>query len=194
VIEQAADAVPLAKALLAGGLGVAEITFRTAAASEALSRIRDEVPNMLLGAGTVLTQSHLLAARDAGAQFIVTPGFNPAIVEASQSAGLPIVPGVNNPTGVEQAMSLGLKTVKFFPAEPSGGVPFIKALSGPYPEIRFVPTGGIGPGNLANYLALQAVVACGGSWMVDTKLVRDGRFDEITRLTAEAVALAGSAR
>ena len=118
VIEQAADAVPLAKALLAGGLGVAEITFRTAA-SEALSRIRDEVPNMLLGAGTVLTQSHLLAAREAGAQFIVTPGFNPAIVEASQSAGLPIVPGINNPTGVEQAMALGLKTVKFFPSEPS---------------------------------------------------------------------------
>lgn len=189
VLERPEDAVPLAKALLEGGLAVAEVTFRTAAAAEAISRIRKGVPDMLVGAGTVLTKEQLSDAGAAGAQFIVTPGFNPAIVEAAQAAGLPIVPGVNNPTGVEQAMAVGLKAVKFFPAEPSGGVPFIKALSGPYPDMRFVPTGGVAPANLASYLALPAVLACGGSWMVDAKLIRDRNFDEITRLTAEAVAL-----
>lgn len=190
VLERAEDAVPLARALMEGGLPVAEVTFRTAAAAESLRRIRLEVPDMLLGAGTVLTGEQLDLAKASGAQFIVTPGFNPAIVAAAQALGLPIVPGINNPTGIEQAMSFGLEAVKFFPAEPSGGVPFLKALAGPYPAMRFVPTGGIGPANLANYLALPAVLACGGSWMVDAKLVREGRFDEISRLTAEAVGLA----
>ncbi|WP_346657274.1 bifunctional 4-hydroxy-2-oxoglutarate aldolase/2-dehydro-3-deoxy-phosphogluconate aldolase [Rhizobium herbae] len=190
VLERAEDAVPLAHALLKGGLAVAEVTFRTAAAAEAISRIRKDAPDMLVGAGTVLTREQLADAGAAGAQFVVTPGFNPLIVEAAQAAGLPIVPGVNNPTGVEQAMSYGLETVKFFPAEPSGGIPFIKALTGPYPGMRFVPTGGIGPGNLASYLAVPAVLACGGSWMVDAKLIRDGNFEEVSRLTAEAVALA----
>ncbi|MBD9625031.1 bifunctional 4-hydroxy-2-oxoglutarate aldolase/2-dehydro-3-deoxy-phosphogluconate aldolase [Ensifer sp. ENS06] len=189
VLERAQDAVPLARALLEGGLPVAEVTFRTDEAAEAISRIRKDVPGMLVGAGTVLTKAQLADASAAGAQFIVTPGFNPAIVEAAQAAGLSIVPGVNNPTGVEQAMAAGLEVVKFFPAEPSGGVPFIKALTGPYPGMRFVPTGGIGPDNLASYLALPAVMACGGSWMVDAKLIRDGKFEEISRLTAEAVAL-----
>ncbi len=189
VLERAEDAVPLARALLEGGLAVAEVTFRTAAAAEAISRIRKDAPDMLVGAGTVLTREQLADAGAAGAQFVVTPGLNPAIVEAAQVAGLPIVPGVNNPTGVEQAMSYGLETVKFFPAEPSGGISFIKALTGPYPGMRFVPTGGIGPGNLGSYLAVPAVLACGGSWMVDAKLIRDGNFEEISRLTAEAVAL-----
>jgi 2-dehydro-3-deoxyphosphogluconate aldolase/(4S)-4-hydroxy-2-oxoglutarate aldolase len=189
VVEDADQSVPLAKALAAGGLPVAEITFRTAAAAEVIRRIRDEVPEMLVGAGTVLTAQQVREARLAGAAFLVTPGFNPATVDAAAAEGMPIVPGINNPTGVEQAMAHGLDTVKFFPAEASGGVAFLKALMGPYAGMKFVPTGGIGPGNLSSWLALPAVLACGGSWMVDPVLVRAGRFDEITRLTAEAVAL-----
>jgi 2-dehydro-3-deoxyphosphogluconate aldolase/(4S)-4-hydroxy-2-oxoglutarate aldolase len=193
VLERAEDAVPLAKALLSGGLPVAEVTFRTAAAAESIRRIRAEVPGMLVGAGTVLNEAQLADAVEAGAEFIVTPGFNPVVVAAAQRAGVAIVPGINNPTGVEQAMSRGLAAVKFFPAEPTGGVAFLKALSGPYAGMRFVPTGGIGPKNLASYLALPSVLACGGSWMVDADLIRKGRFDEIARLTAEAVALARAA-
>jgi 2-dehydro-3-deoxyphosphogluconate aldolase/(4S)-4-hydroxy-2-oxoglutarate aldolase len=190
VLDDGAQAVPLALALLAGGLPVAEVTFRTSAAGEAIRRIAAEVPGVLVGAGTVLTPDQVRAARAAGARFLVTPGFNPAVVQAAIDEGLPIVPGINNPSGVEQAMAAGLSTVKFFPAEPSGGVAFLKALTGPYPDMRFVPTGGIGPGNLRSYLALPAVLACGGSWMVEASLVRARRFDEVTRLTAEAVALA----
>lgn len=193
VVDEVSQAVPLAKALVAGGLPVAEVTFRTAAAAEAMRRMVDEVPGLLVGAGTVLSADNVRSARQAGARFLVSPGFNPAVVAAAQDAGLPIVPGVNNPTGVEQAMSFGLDAVKFFPAEPSGGVLFLKALAGPYGGMRYVPTGGIGPSNLKDYLALPAVLACGGSWMVDPKLVREGRFDEIERLTAEAVTLARSA-
>lgn len=192
VLESADHAVPLAKALVAGGLPVAEVTFRTAAAAESIRRIAAEVPDMLLGAGTVLTETNVEQAATAGAGFLVTPGFNPAVVAAAKAAGLPVVPGINNPTGVEQAMSFDLSIVKFFPAEATGGVPFLKALMGPYGGMRFVPTGGIGPKNLASYLALKAVLACGGSWMVEPALVREGRFDEITRLTAEAVALSRS--
>ncbi len=193
VVDEAAQAVPLARALVAGGLPVAEVTFRTAVAAEAIRRISAEVPGILLGAGTVLSVDQVMAAKAAGASFLVTPGFSPAVVEAALAEDLPIVPGINNPTGVEQAMSYGLTAVKFFPAEPTGGVPFLKALTGPYGGMRFVPTGGIGPKNLASYLALPAVLACGGSWMVDPSLIRAGRFDEIARLTAEAVALAKSA-
>ena len=176
-----------------GGLPVAEVTFRTAAAAESIKRIAEEVPDLLLGAGTVLNERQLEAAARAGARFIVTPGFNPAVVAAAKTGGLPIIPGINNPTGVEQAMSHDLSIVKFFPAEATGGVAFLKALTGPYGDMRFVPTGGIGPKNIGSYLALKAVLACGGSWMVEQALVRAGRFDEITRLTAEAVALARSA-
>jgi 2-dehydro-3-deoxyphosphogluconate aldolase/(4S)-4-hydroxy-2-oxoglutarate aldolase len=192
VVDEAADAVPLARALVSGGLPVAEVTFRTEAAAEAIRRIAAEVPDALLGAGTVLTPQQVKAAKAAGARFLVTPGYNPAVVQAAADEGLPIVPGVNNPTGVEQAMAAGLSAVKFFPAEPTGGVPFLKALMGPYGGMRFIPTGGIGPKNLRDYLALKAVLACGGSWMVDPALVRAGRFDEVQRLTAEAVALANS--
>ena len=183
-------ALPLARALLAGGLPVAEITFRSAAAAESIRVLRERVPEMLVGAGTVLGIEQVDLAVRAGSQFAVTPGFNPAIVEACLERGLPILPGVNNPTGVEQAMGFGLEAVKFFPAEASGGVPFLKALSGPYPSIRFLPTGGIGPTNLGNYLALPNVLACGGSWLVSPALVRASRFDEIARLAGEAVALA----
>lgn len=192
VVDEAAQAVPLARALVAGGLPVAEVTFRTDAAAEAIRRIVAEVPDALVGAGTVLTGDQVRAAKAAGASFLVTPGFNPAIVAAAAEVGLPIVPGVNNPTGVEQAMAAGLSAVKFFPAEPTGGVPFLKALMGPYRTMRFVPTGGIGPKNLRDYLALPAVLACGGSWMVEPALIRAGRFDEVQRMTAEAVALAKS--
>ena len=192
VLDDPADAVPLARALVEGGLPVAEVTFRTDAAAESIRRMAAEVPEALLGAGTVLTPAQVAAARAAGASFLVTPGFNPAVVAAAAEAGLPIVPGVNNPTGVEQAMAAGLSAVKFFPAEPTGGVPFLKALTGPYGAMRFIPTGGIGPKNLRDYLALPAVLACGGSWMVDPALVRARRFDEVRRLTAEAVALATS--
>ena len=183
-------ALPLARALLAGGLPVAEITFRSAAAAESIRILRERVPEMLVGAGTVLGIEQVDLAVRAGSQFAVTPGFNPAVVEACLERGLPILPGINNPTGVEQAMGFGLGAVKFFPAEASGGVPFLKALSGPYPSIRFLPTGGIGPTNLGNYLALPNVLACGGSWLVSPALVRASRFDEITRLAGEAVALA----
>ncbi len=193
VLDESSQALPLARALIAGGLPVAEVTFRTAAAGEAIRRIAADVPEMLLGAGTVLSAENVKAAKDAGASFLVTPGFNPAVVQAAFDAGLPIVPGINNPTGVEQAMSFGLGAVKFFPAEASGGVAFLKALSGPYPGMRYVPTGGIGPKNLSSYLELPAVLACGGSWMVEPKLVREGQYEAITRLAAEAVALAGSA-
>lgn len=192
VVDEAAQAVPLARALVAGGLPVAEVTFRTDAAAEAIRRIVAEVPDALVGAGTVLTGDQVRAAKAAGASFLVTPGFNPAIVAAAAEVGLTIVPGVNNPTGVEQAMAAGLSAVKFFPAEPTGGVPFLKALMGPYRTMRFVPTGGIGPKNLRDYLALPAVLACGGSWMVEPALIRAGRFDEVQRMTAEAVALAKS--
>ena len=189
VIDEASDAVPLAKALLAGGLPVMEITFRTDAASEAIRRIVDEVPEVLVGAGTVLTVDQVRAAKAAGATFLVTPGFNPAVVAAAADEGLPIVPGVNNPTGVEQAMAAGLSVVKFFPAEPTGGVRFLKALMGPYKSMRFIPTGGIGPKNLPDYIALSGVIACGGSWMVEPSLVRAGRFEDVQRMTAEALAL-----
>jgi 2-dehydro-3-deoxyphosphogluconate aldolase/(4S)-4-hydroxy-2-oxoglutarate aldolase len=192
VVDAASEAVPLAKALVAGGLPVAEVTFRTDAAAEAIRRIVAEVPEALVGAGTVLTVDQVRAAKAAGATFLVTPGFNPAVVAAAVDEGLPILPGVNNPTGVEQAMAAGLSAVKFFPAEPTGGVPFLKALIGPYGAMRFVPTGGIGPKNLAEYLALPAVLACGGSWMVEPSLIRSGRFEDVQRLTAEAVTLAKS--
>ena len=187
VLERAEDAVPLARALLAGGLPVAEVTFRSDAAAASIAAIARDVPQMLVGAGTVLTEAQVAAAVAAGARFLVTPGFNPAVVAAARRSGVPIVPGINNPTGVEAAMAEGLGTVKFFPAEPTGGVPFLKALAGPYAQMRFIPTGGIGPGNLASYLALPQVLACGGSWMVDPGLIAAGRFDEITNLTAAAV-------
>ena len=192
VLDREEDAVPLAQALSQGGLPVAEVTFRTKAAAGAIRRIAKDVPGVLLGAGTVLTPEQVSEAADAGARFIVTPGFNPKVVEAALEKGLPIVPGINNPTGVEQAMGYGLGAVKFFPAEATGGVPFLKALTGPYGDMRFIPTGGIGLKNLASYLALKAVLACGGSWMVDPELIRAGRFAEIATLTADAVALAKS--
>ena len=187
-LEGCEVALPLARALLAGGLPVAEITFRSEAAAESIRILREQVPQMLVGAGTVLNVEQVASAHRAGSQFVVTPGFNPAVVEACIELDVPILPGINNPTGVEQAMGFGLEAVKFFPAEASGGVSFLKALSGPYPSIRFLPTGGIARNNLRDYLAPN-VLACGGTWVASPALVRASRFNEITRLADEAAAL-----
>ena len=187
-IEDPYKAVPLARALAAGGLPCVEVAFRTAEASESIRRIAAEVPGITVGAGTVLSIALAEKALDAGAQFVVTPGFNPAVVDWCLAAGLPIIPGVNNPTGVEAAMEKGLSRLKFFPAEVSGGTGMLKALSGPYPMVSFMPTGGIGPDNLAAYMKLNNVIAVGGSWMVTRELIDREDWKGITVLVEEAVA------
>jgi 2-dehydro-3-deoxyphosphogluconate aldolase/(4S)-4-hydroxy-2-oxoglutarate aldolase len=186
-IDRVEDALPLAKALCDGGLPCAEITFRTAAAKDAIAAITKEYPDMIVGAGTVLTKEQVDEAIEAGSKFIVSPGFNPEIVKYCQEKGCPIIPGINNPTGIEQALSLGLKTVKFFPAEQSGGINMIKAMSAPYGAVTFMPTGGIGPGNVNDYLSFNKIVCCGGSWMVKADMINAGDFDGIAKLVREAV-------
>ena len=188
-IDNAKDAVPLAAALKKGGICCAEVTFRTDAAEEAIRLIAQEYPDFLVAAGTVLTPKQADAAMAAGASFIVSPGLNPIVVKHCNEKGYPIIPGVATPSEVEQAMSLGLTYLKFFPAEAAGGVKMIKAMAAPYTKIKFMPTGGIGPKNLAEYLNCKAIFACGGSWMVPGDMITDGKFDEIEKLTAEAVAL-----
>ncbi|EKO3991105.1 keto-hydroxyglutarate-aldolase/keto-deoxy-phosphogluconate aldolase [Vibrio fluvialis] len=183
-INDAAHAVPLAKVLVENGLPCAEVTFRTDAAQESIRLMRDAYPELLIGAGTVLTTQQVDQAISAGADFIVSPGLNPTTVRYCQQRGIAIVPGVNNPSLVEQAMELGLKTLKFFPAEPSGGVAMLKALSAVYP-VQFMPTGGINPRNVADYLAIPSVVACGGTWMVPSDLMDSGNWNEIARLVRE---------
>ncbi len=183
-INDAAHAVPLAKVLVENGLPCAEVTFRTDAAQESIRLMRDAYPELLIGAGTVLTIQQVDQAISAGADFIVSPGLNPTTVRYCQQRGIAIVPGVNNPSLVEQAMELGLKTLKFFPAEPSGGVAMLKALSAVYP-VQFMPTGGVNPRNVADYLAIPSVVACGGTWMVPSDLMDSGNWDEIARLVRE---------
>lgn len=186
-IDDAKDAAPLAKALIDGGLPCAEVTFRTAAAKEAISIISREYPDMIVGAGTVLTKAQVDDAIEAGAKFIVSPGFNPEIVKYCQEKGCPIVPGINNPSGIEAALELGLKTVKFFPAEQSGGLEMIKAMSAPYGAVKFMPTGGVNPKNVNDYLAFNKIICCGGSWMVKPDMIAAGDFDGITKLVREAV-------
>ncbi len=186
-IDDAKDAKPLAKALIDGGLPCAEVTFRTACAKEAISIISKEYPDMIVGAGTVLTKAQVDDAIEAGAKFIVSPGFNPEIVKYCQEKGCPIVPGINNPSGIEAALELGLKTVKFFPAEQSGGLPMIKAMSAPYGGVTFMPTGGVSPANVNDYLAFNKIICCGGSWMVKPEMIAAGDFDGITKLVREAV-------
>lgn len=183
-INDAAHAVPLAKVLVENGLPCAEVTFRTDAAQESIRLMRDAYPELLIGAGTVLTTQQVDQAISAGADFIVSPGLNPTTVRYCQQRGIAIVPGVNNPSLVEQAMELGLKTLKFFPAEPSGGVAMLKALSAVYP-VQFMPTGGVNPRNVADYLAIPSVVACGGTWIVPSDLMDSGNWDEIARLVRE---------
>ncbi|QTH06205.1 bifunctional 4-hydroxy-2-oxoglutarate aldolase/2-dehydro-3-deoxy-phosphogluconate aldolase [Vibrio fluvialis] len=183
-INDAAHAVALAKVLVENGLPCAEVTFRTDAAQASIRLMRDAYPDLLIGAGTVLTTQQVDQAISAGADFIVSPGLNPTTVKYCQQRGIAIVPGVNNPSLVEQAMELGLKTLKFFPAEPSGGVAMLKALSAVYP-VQFMPTGGVNPRNVADYLAIPSVVACGGTWMVPSDLMDSGNWDEIARLVRE---------
>ena len=187
VIENAADAAPLGQALIEGGLPCAEVTFRTAAAPDAISAL-SKIDGLLLGAGTVLTVDQARQAVDCGAEFIVTPGFNPKVVGYCVENGIPITPGVCTPTQIEAAMDFGLNAVKFFPAEAFGGLKTLKAISAPYPMMKFVPTGGINASNIGDYLAFEKVLACGGSWIVKKDLIAAGKFDEITELTRTALA------
>jgi 2-dehydro-3-deoxyphosphogluconate aldolase / (4S)-4-hydroxy-2-oxoglutarate aldolase len=189
VIDDPADAVPLAGALSAGGLPCAEVTLRTPRALEALARIAGERPDVLVGAGTVLSPAQAAEARTAGARFVVAPGFNPAVVEYCQSVDLPVFPGVCTPTEIEMALGRGLSVLKFFPAEPMGGLSFLKAIAAPYVGVSFMPTGGIGPANLASYLAFSRVASCGGSWMAPNEWIAGGQFDRIRDTTAAAVAI-----
>jgi len=192
VIDDPDDAVPLARALSDGGLRCAEVTLRTPRAMEALRRIASELPDVLIGAGTVLTPAQAAEARAAGARFVVAPGFNAGMVEFCQSVDLPVFPGVCTPTEIEMALGAGLSLLKFFPAEPIGGLPFLKAVAAPYTTVSFMPTGGIGPSNLASYLAFPRVVACGGSWMAPNDWIAAGQFDRIRDTTRAAVAIANS--
>ncbi|MFU8893501.1 MAG: bifunctional 4-hydroxy-2-oxoglutarate aldolase/2-dehydro-3-deoxy-phosphogluconate aldolase [Luteolibacter sp.] len=194
VLQHADDAIPLAEALLEGGLDVMEITFRTAAAAESIRRITDAFPEMLVGAGTILSPDQALEAHDAGATFALAPGLNPDVVIAAQNAGLAFSPGVMTPSEIERALGLGCNLLKFFPAAAAGGIPMIKALSGPYAHtgVRFIPTGGISATNMRVYLAVPVVAAIGGSWMVDPKLIAAKDWTTITTLTREAVELAKS--
>ncbi|EJL6311207.1 bifunctional 4-hydroxy-2-oxoglutarate aldolase/2-dehydro-3-deoxy-phosphogluconate aldolase [Vibrio cholerae] len=180
-INDVAHALPLAKVLVENSLPCAEVTFRTAAAAESIRIMREAYPDLLIGAGTVLTTAQVDEAIAAGADFIVSPGLNPTTVKYCQQRNIAIIPGVNNPSLVEQAMEMGLRTLKFFPAEPSGGIAMLKALSAVYP-VSFMPTGGINPNNAQEYLALKSVVACGGTWMVPTDLMDKGDWDTLAEL------------
>ena len=189
VLDSVESAEPLAAALLAGGLDIMEVTFRTAAAEESIRRIAARFPEMLLGAGTLLEKDQVRRAKDAGAVFGLAPGLNPEIVGFAKEIGLQFSPGVLTPSEGELALSLGCKLLKFFPAEAAGGVAMLKSLAGPYGHtgVRFIPTGGVSAGNLSEYLKLPIVAAIGGSWMVDKQLVNEGRWSEITRITREAL-------
>ena len=189
VLDRAEDALPLAERLVKGGLPCAEVTFRTAAAEESIRKIAKAFPEMIVGAGTVLTCEQADRAIDAGAKFIVSPGFNPKVTGYVLGKGVPMTPGVCTPTEIEAALQFGLDVLKFFPAEPSGGLKMIKALAAPYVGVNFMPTGGISAANVRDYLAYDRIVACGGSWMVSGKLVKEGRFDEIENLVREAAGI-----
>ena len=190
VLDDAKDAVPLAQALIDGGLPCAEVTFRTAAAEESIRQITEKFPDMLVGAGTVLTTEQVDRAVGAGAKFIVAPGFNPVTVKYCLDKGIPVFPGILTPSEIEQALSFGLKVVKFFPAEPSGGLKMIQAMAAAYVGLKFMPTGGINAKNVGEYLADDKhILACGGSWMVKKDLIAAGEFDKIREMTAVAAAL-----
>ncbi|MGB1249532.1 MAG: bifunctional 4-hydroxy-2-oxoglutarate aldolase/2-dehydro-3-deoxy-phosphogluconate aldolase [Candidatus Promineifilaceae bacterium] len=193
-IEDAADAVPLGQALLDGGLPCAEITFRTAAAADAIKAMSNAFPDMLVGAGTILTVEQAEQAAAAGAKFIVTPGFDAAVVDWCLANDMPITPGVMTPTDINQALAKGLTLLKFFPAEVAGGIKAIKAIGGPYVGVKFIPTGGINANNLTDYLNVPSVVACGGSFMVKKQLIAAGQFEEITKRAQGAVNIVKAAR
>ncbi len=193
-LERVESAIPLAEALLSGGLPCAEITFRTAAAEAAIRAVSKAFPEILLGAGTVLTEAQIERAVAAGAKFIVSPGFSASVVNFCQERHIPVFPGVCTPTDIQLALEAGLSMLKFFPADAFGGLKTLKALSAPFPSVEFIPTGGITAANLEEYLGFKKVLACGGSWMVKNELINDGNFAEIKRLTEEAVAIKRKAR
>lgn len=189
VLNDAKDAEPLAKALCEGGLPCAEVTFRTDAAEESIRIISEKYPEMLVGAGTVLTTEQVDRAVAAGARFIVSPGFNPKVVKYCLDKGILMTPGTQTPSEMEQALEMGLDVVKFFPAEPAGGLAMIKAVAAPYTTLKFMPTGGINLKNVGDYLEYDRIVACGGSWMVKGDLIKAGKFDEIAQMTKDAAEL-----
>lgn len=193
-LERVESAIPLAEALLSGGLPCAEITFRTAAAEAAIRAVSKAFPEILLGAGTVLTEAQIERAVAAGAKFIVSPGFSASVVNFCQERHIPVFPGVCTPTDIQLALEAGLNMLKFFPADAFGGLKTLKALSAPFPSVEFIPTGGITAANLEEYLGFKKVLACGGSWMVKNELINDGNFAEIKRLTEEAAAIKRKAR
>ena len=194
VLEDVKDAVPLAKALVEGGLPCAEVTFRTEAAEEAIRLMTEQFPEMLVGAGTVLTTEQVDAAVLAGAKFIVSPGFDPEIVDYCLEKEIPVLPGCISPSEVAQAVKRGLNIVKFFPAETAGGLAMIKAMAAPYTGIKFMPTGGINAKNLEEYLSCDKILCCGGSWMVKGDMVKAGEFDKIREMTKEARQLVDAIR
>lgn len=194
VIDDVKDAEPLAKALCDGGLPCAEVTFRTDAAEESIRIMSEKFPQMLIGAGTVLTTDQVDRAVAAGAKFIVSPGLNPRVVKYCVEKNIPITPGCSSASDIEQALENGLEVVKFFPAEPAGGLPMIKALAAPYVGVKFMPTGGINANNVKEYLGYNRILACGGSWMVKGNLIKAGDFAKITQLTKEAVEMVKESR
>lgn len=194
VLNDAKDAEPLAKALCEGGLPCAEVTFRTDAAEESIRIIAEKYPEMLVGAGTVLTVDQVDRAVAAGAKFIVSPGFNPKVVKYCLDKGIPVTPGTQTPSEMEQAIEMGLDVVKFFPAEPAGGLAMIKAVAAPYTMLKFMPTGGINLNNVEEYLKFDKILACGGSWMVKGDLIKAGKFDEITQMTKDAAEMVARIR
>ena len=194
VLDDAQDAENLGKALMEGGLPCAEVTFRTAAAEESIRILSEKFPEMIVGAGTVLTIEQVDRAVKAGAKFIVSPGTNPKVVDYCVKNNIPITPGTCTPSNVETALEFGLDVVKFFPAEPSGGLNFIKAIAAPYVGVKFMPTGGINAKNVRDYLAYDRIIACGGSWMVTKDLIKAGDFEQIKKLTAEAAEIVKEVR
>lgn len=194
VLENAKDAKPLGEALCNGGLPCAEVTFRTEAAEESIRIMSESFPDMLVGAGTVLTTEQVDRAVNAGAKFIVSPGFDEEIVDYCLEKGITVLPGCATPSEVSKAVKRGLEVVKFFPAEQAGGLPMIKAMAAPYTMVKFMPTGGINPENVKDYLAFNKIFACGGSWMVKNTLVENQEFDKICELSKEAVTIAKSIR
>lgn len=193
-LDRVESAVPLAEALLAGGLPCAEITFRTMAAEPAIRAISQSFPEILVGAGTVLNEEQVERAVAAGAKFIISPGFSQAVVNLCRQRNLPVFPGVCTPTDIIMALEAELTILKFFPADAFGGLKTLKALSAPFPNVEFIPTGGVSAANLEEYLSFGKVLACAGSWMVKSELIAAGNFAEITRLTEEAVAIRRQAR
>ncbi|MBT8066520.1 MAG: bifunctional 4-hydroxy-2-oxoglutarate aldolase/2-dehydro-3-deoxy-phosphogluconate aldolase [Gammaproteobacteria bacterium] len=192
--DDPAIAVDTSRALAAGGLKVAEVVFRTDRALECLQAVADQVPEMIAGAGTVLSAEQANAALDHGAKFIVSPGLDDGVVGVAKERGVPIYPGTMTPSEVQHAFNLGLDTVKFFPASIAGGVPALKALASVFRTMKFMPTGGVSPGNLADFLAVPAVLACGGSWLTPKDAIEAGNYEAITALAAEAVGIARKAR